>query len=99
MNVFFFLYLLLQFFLKVSRVFGNFFQKIKKKKNGHRGGLSRTRGRGDAGTRGLPLPVSPCLRVPMSPLLVGRTVTVIFVGIVEAVFGAEEQAAYGKQDG
>jgi hypothetical protein len=94
MNVFFFLYLLLQFFLKVSRVFGNFFQK----KNGHRGGLSRTRGRGDAGTRGLPLPVSPCLRVPMSPLLVGRTVTVIVVGIVEAVFGAKEQAAYGKED-
>ena len=30
--------------------------------------------------------------------LVGRTVTVIFVGIVEAVFGAEEQAAYGEYD-
>jgi hypothetical protein len=35
----------------------------------------------------------------IGPILVGRTVTVIFVGIVEAVFGAEEQAAYGKQDG
>ena len=30
--------------------------------------------------------------------LMGRTVTVIFVGIVEAVFGAEEQAAYSKYD-
>jgi len=52
-----------------------------------------------------PSPLSPLfLLSPLSPpspdtlLLVCRTVTVIVVSIVETVFGAEEQAAYGKED-